>query len=105
MLGMADRYSGSLDEIDLKGDLKTAIELYKLLLESEADPDQRADTYYRLARAYDLDGDLDNELKALDALTQEHPNSIYYAESQFRRGEMLFSFLNLIQPPLLTKRC
>lgn len=91
MLGMANRVASRLDDMDLKGDYQTAIKLYLLLLQSSKDPAQRADTYYRLARAYDMAGELNKELDALTELTRQYPDSPYYLEAQFRRGEMLFA--------------
>jgi tetratricopeptide (TPR) repeat protein len=91
MLGMANRVATRLNDIDLKGDYQTAIKLYLLLLQSSTDPEERADTYYRLARAYAMAGDLNKELDALTDLTKQYPDSAYYVEAQFRRGEMLFA--------------
>lgn len=53
-----------------------------------ADSDQ---LFYQLARAYDMAGQTEQTLAALDRLVSEYPGSPYYAESQFRRGEILFS--------------
>lgn len=92
MLGMAGRMAGRLDSIKLEGNYKTAIRLYKLLLQQATSNKERASTLYRLAHAYAMAGDLKNELNTLTQLTSQYPSSPHYVESQFRRGEMLFSF-------------
>jgi cellulose synthase operon protein C len=46
---------------------------------------------YQLARAYELSGQLEPALKALDRLAQDFPKSRYRDEAQFRRGEVLFT--------------
>ena len=70
---------------------KTAIQLYEELLSSTQDPTERAEAYYLLSKAYAMDGDLDKARSSLDSLVEQYPNSEWALESQFRRGEMLFS--------------
>ena len=72
-------------------DYSTAISLYQELLNSTNDPNQRAEAYYLLSKAYAMDGDLDKARESLDALVSQYPNSEWALESQFRRGELLFS--------------
>jgi cellulose synthase operon protein C len=83
-------YSG-LDGAELDTDYGTAIQLYRTLLQTSKDANERAEAYYLLAKAYDLAGDLDSSRLALDDMVKEYPDSTYYVEAQFRRGEMLFS--------------
>lgn len=83
-------YSG-LDGAELDTDYGTAIQLYRTLLQTSQDANERAEAYYLLAKAYDLAGDFDNSRQALDDLVKEYPDSTFYLEAQFRRGEMLFS--------------
>lgn len=67
-----------------------AIRLYEHLLE-RYDSYQKADkVLYQLARAYESAGEADKALMTLDRLASEYPQSPFYAEGQFRRGEILF---------------
>lgn len=91
LLDLAGSMVPQLDGADLETDYNTAILLYQTLLETSQDPSERAEAYYLLAKAYDLAGDLDASRDTLDALVTEYPDSTYYTEAQFRRGELLFS--------------
>ncbi|WP_111656917.1 tetratricopeptide repeat protein [Isoalcanivorax indicus] len=91
LLGLASGMAAELDGTTLDTSFDTAIRLYHALLDSTRDPQERADAWYQLAKAYDLAGDLDNSLRALDTLVREHPDSEYVTEAQFRRGELLFA--------------
>ena len=68
-----------------------AIQLYKNFLASSKDTSQHAETYYNLARAYDLIGETDLSMSMMNKLVIEFPTSNYYQEIQFRRGEILFA--------------
>jgi TolA-binding protein len=46
---------------------------------------------YQLSKAYDLDGRGDESLAVLQQFVAKYPRSRYYAEAQFRRGELLFA--------------
>lgn len=91
LLGLASDMAAELDIATLSTSYDTAIRLYHASLENTRDPAQRADAWYQLAKAYDLAGDLDNSLRALESLVREHPDSEYVIEAQFRRGELLFA--------------
>lgn len=96
LLGLAgslhtEWHSDAPEQAGAETDFHTAVLLYHALLDSTRDPAQRADAWYQLAKAYDLGGDLDGSLDALGALVREHPESEFYAEAQFRRGELLFA--------------
>ncbi len=69
--------------------LREAIARYELLL---ADPQsrERDSITYRLARAYELIGDLDQARGYLDALIERFPYSEYVIEARFRRAEQRF---------------
>ena len=71
---------------------KRAIRFYKKFLETSPNTNFRAEAYYNLARAYELLGETELTMEMLNTLVTEHPNSSYYQEAQFRRGEILFSF-------------
>ena len=72
-------------------DYTTAISLYEELLSNTNDPEERAEAYYLLSKAYAMDGDLDKAQESLDSLVAEYPDSEWALEAQFRRAEMLFS--------------
>ncbi|KGD63216.1 hypothetical protein Y5S_03491 [Alcanivorax nanhaiticus] len=72
-------------------DYTTAISLYQELLNNTQNPDERAEAYYLLSKAYAMDGDLDRARESLDSLVEQYPDSEWALEAQFRRGEMLFS--------------
>src|SRR5690606_34605200 len=70
---------------------REAIAAYERLL---AEQPQGADTdvaIYQLARAHESLGEPDAALARLDELVSGHPDSAYYDEAQFRRGETFFS--------------
>ena len=70
---------------------REAIAAYERLL---AEQPQGADTdvaIYQLARAHESLGEPDAALARLDELVTGHPDSAYYDEAQFRRGETFFS--------------
>lgn len=67
-----------------------AVQLYTALLEANPDYAGRDKILYQLSRAYETTGDPDAALLTLDRLVADHPDSSYFAEGQFRRGEILF---------------
>lgn len=89
--------SGTLIKIDeyqnqyLDIGYENAITLYESFLQSGVEGSKRAETYYLLAKVYDLMGEIERSLEMLNRLVLEHPESTYYQEAQFRRGEILFS--------------
>ena len=89
LLDLAGTMAPSLADQDV--DYNTAISLYQELLNSTSDPDQRAEAYYLLSKAYAMDGNLEQARASLDSLVEQYPDSEWALESQFRRGEMLFS--------------
>ncbi len=68
-----------------------AIHLYGALLKTYPTYERNDAVLYQLARAYELDGQPELALKALDQLVAGYPTSHYLDEAQFRRGEILFS--------------
>lgn len=64
--------------------------LYKEFLETYPDNPQRDGVLYQLSRAYEYHADPGQALATLDTLVQQSPDSVHYAEAQFRRGEILF---------------
>ena len=74
---------------DLQG--AEAIRLYTTLLKAYPDYPRNDQVLYQLARAYEVTGQADPALNALDRIVQRYPNTPQLAEVQFRRGELLFS--------------
>ena len=69
--------------------LDSVIALFESLLQSY--PEQRNDRLlYQLAKEYDESGQQDAALSSLDRLVTQYPDTAYYDEAQFRRGEILF---------------
>ena len=74
---------------DLQG--SEAIRLYTTLLKAYPDYARNDQVLYQLARAYEVTGQPEQALGALDRIVQRYPNTPQLAEVQFRRGELLFS--------------
>ncbi len=70
---------------------KYVIQNYKELLSQQAGRADNDKLLYSLAKAYALSGQIDKELEILTTLVERFPESVYFQEAQFRRGEMLFS--------------
>ena len=68
-----------------------AIDLLERLLKKYPGHPGNDRALYELARAYDRRGDTTNMLDTLDRLAKNFPHSAYIDETQFRRGELLFS--------------
>ena len=83
------RASGAEDFGGLE--VKEAIQLYEGLLTSYPDYERNDAVIYQLSRAYEMEGQPEKALQVLDRLVSKHPNSTWIIESQFRRGEILFS--------------
>jgi TolA-binding protein len=69
-----------------------AIRQYERLLELYPDYAGNDGVMYQLARAYELNGDLDKTLEVLTRLIKQYPDHASREEIQFRRGEILFAF-------------
>jgi tetratricopeptide (TPR) repeat protein len=68
-----------------------AIHLYTALLKTYPKYERNDSVLYQLARAYELNAQPDKALASLDRLVAQYPNSRFIDETQFRRGELLFS--------------
>ncbi len=73
-----------------QADIDKSIRLYEQLLEKEPNYPARDLVLYQLARAYELNGDLDKMMVRLQELVDRHPDSPHWQEAQFRRGERFF---------------
>jgi tetratricopeptide (TPR) repeat protein len=68
-----------------------AIHLYSALLKTYPKYERNDSVLYQLARAYELNAQPDKALASLDQLVAQYPKSRFIDETQFRRGEILFS--------------
>ncbi|NIW25566.1 MAG: tetratricopeptide repeat protein, partial [Gammaproteobacteria bacterium] len=67
-----------------------AVGLYEALLDTYPDYAKNDLVLYQLARAHELNGELELALDALDRLVSEYRDAPHFAEAHFRRGEILF---------------
>lgn len=74
----------------IKIDYKETIKLYEDLIAGNPYYELNDAVLYQLSRAYESDNQREKMLKSLDRLISKFPSSDYYAEAQFRRGEVLF---------------
>ncbi|HKS55498.1 MAG TPA: tetratricopeptide repeat protein [Steroidobacteraceae bacterium] len=72
-------------------ELKEAIKLYESLLASNPDYPRNDAVMYQLSRAHEAAARPEKALAVLDQLVKKYPQSQWYTEAQFRRGEILFS--------------
>lgn len=71
-----------------------AIHTYRTLLASQQYRADNDKLLYPLAKSLELSGKLDEALQVHNQLVKQFPESQYYSEVQFRRGELLFSGQN-----------
>ena len=68
-----------------------AIQLYDTYLATYPNDPDNDHILYQQARAYELQGNIDKSLAALQQLGERYPDSRYFEEAHFRRGEILFT--------------
>lgn len=68
-----------------------AVQLYEGLLKAYPDYERNDVVMYQLARAHEAQAQPEKALAVLDRLVTTYPRSQWFVESQFRRGEILFS--------------
>ncbi len=95
MRRLADLNVSAGEDAGIVGDEDTvhyreAIELYKGLLAANPDYERRDLILYQIARVQEVLGENDTALATLDQVVREYPDSRYFDEVQFRRGEILF---------------
>ncbi len=85
------------EEYELDGDVESshafftqATYLYEALLADNPGYAETDKILYQLARAYETVGASERALETLNRLVATYPGSDYFAEAQFRRGEILF---------------
>ena len=71
-------------------ELSGAIDAYQRLLSEYPEREGNDQIYYQLARAWELRGATPQQLEALNTLVRRYPDSEYWVEAQFRRGDLLF---------------
>jgi len=76
---------------------RSAIFQYERLLELYPDYVGNDRVMYQLARAYEMEGELEKTLDLLTQLIARYPNQKNAEEIQFRRGEILFAFRDFEQ--------
>ncbi len=68
-----------------------AVHLYNTYLAAYPNDPDNDRVLYQQARAYELQGETDKTLSTLQRLSKHYPNSRYFDEANFRRGEILFT--------------
>ena len=91
MLDLAGGIVPELEGSELAANYETAILLYQSVIKSSKNPQEQAEAYYLLAKAYDIAGKHDESIATLKELGRRYPNSTFYLEAQFRLGESYFS--------------
>ena len=79
--GYINQYTSYTDTIDA----------YVALLKAYPDRPNNDTIMYQLAKAYELDTQLEEAIAVLIQLTEQFPESVHWVESQFRIAEFLFS--------------
>ncbi|MCV6604347.1 MAG: tetratricopeptide repeat protein, partial [Porticoccaceae bacterium] len=90
-LEMLQSEQRQVDGADVGPYYQGAVELYQGLLKNHPDHEGNDRLLYQLAKAYELDGKIDQAMTELNRLVGDYPQSTYYGEAQFRRAELLFS--------------
>jgi tetratricopeptide (TPR) repeat protein len=80
----------TIDTLDSR-QLQESIELYEGLLKAYPQYVSSDAVLYQLSRAYEASGKASQALATLDKLATQYPQSRWFGEGQFRRGEILFS--------------
>jgi TolA-binding protein len=75
-------------------DYRAAIARYTDYLKAYPNAPDNDRVLYQLARAHELNGELETALKTLDRLVEAYPATRHREEAQFRRGELLFTLRN-----------
>jgi outer membrane protein assembly factor BamD (BamD/ComL family) len=74
-----------------KAGARDAIELYKQLLVKYPLYDRKDQVLYSMSRAYEELGQVEEAMTVMNRLVKEHPESRYFDEVEFRRGEYFFT--------------
>ena len=71
--------------------IQDSISTYKIFINKFPNDNANDYIYYQISRGYELVERPDIAYQYLTYLTENYPNSVYYQEAQFRRGEYLFT--------------
>jgi len=86
--------AGLSSDNEIQEQYQQSIDAYQALLKLNKTNDvylpERDRIHYSLAKAYALKGDAEKSYKQLSILVDEFPDSLFWLEAQFRRGEYLF---------------
>ena len=88
------------ETLENKEVLAQLVNQYRSLLLTFPNRPENEEIQYQLAKTYDLLGKSKASIVTLELLLKHYPNTKYYAELQFRRGELYY---NLQQYPLAYK--
>ncbi|WP_394129930.1 tol-pal system YbgF family protein [Shewanella maritima] len=72
-------------------ELQALIDNYQLLLIQYPNKAENEHIRYQLAKAYDLQGKQQASLREIEHLLADYPNTHYFAEVNFRRGEIYYN--------------
>jgi len=89
---LAEDLQDELEDANEQEKVDSAIHQYERLLVLYPDYAGNDRVLYQLARAYELNGNLEKTLEVLTRLVNRYPNQTNLDEIQFRRGEILFTF-------------
>ncbi|HEB57035.1 MAG TPA: tetratricopeptide repeat protein [Gammaproteobacteria bacterium] len=90
----ADESNGSENRAEIRKARRQAagaIRLYNTYLTTYPDDPDNDHILYQQAKAYELRGETDKTLTILQRLSENYPDSRYFDEANFRRGEILFT--------------
>ncbi len=90
-LEMARSENNQLAASEVRRFFDGAIDMYSELIELQEAHGDTDNLRYQLAKAYALDGRVEESAKVLDQLADTYPESGLMAEAQFRRAERFFS--------------
>lgn len=90
-LEMAQGESRQADGVQSERYFSEAVVLYQALLDAHPERADNDRLLYQMAKAYELDGEIELSRELLGRLAADYPESEYYPEARFRHGEMLFS--------------
>lgn len=76
---------------DVKVNYGEAVELYAAVLKNAQTPAERADAFYNLAKAYDMNGQREESVSTLRQLVDQYPENPLSVEARFRIAEYEFS--------------
>jgi tetratricopeptide (TPR) repeat protein len=89
--GAAKQKNAAALQAQLEVNYGEAVELYAAVVKNAQTPNERADAYYNLAKAYDLNGQRAESVDTLRLLVTQFPDNPLAVESRFRIAEYEFT--------------